>query len=147
MKSPKQLLELLERAQPLAGLRGRRWPSAATLNIILLGRQAMTALNQDFLGHEGATDVITFDLRPESGTPAGAGDAIAEIYVCPEVAIAAAARLGLPASRELVLYIVHGMLHLAGYDDLVPADAAKMRKAEARVLQALAAEADLDGFL
>ena len=101
----------------------------------------MTALNQDFLGHEGATDVITFDLRPESGTPAGAGDAIAEIYVCPEVAIAAAARLGLPASRELVLYIVHGMLHLAGYDDLHPDKKRFMRRAEARALKLLA-EAD-----
>lgn len=107
----------------------------------------MAALNWDFLRHEGTTDVITFDLRPAPGEPAGEDALLAEIYVCPRVAAEAAVRLGNSPSRELVLYMVHGLLHLAGHDDQSPEDAARMRKAEARVLKALEHDTDLDQFL
>lgn len=130
----------------MAGLK-RGWPAAGEINIVLLGPRAMAALNWDFLQHEGTTDVITFDLRPAPGDPVLEGAPMAEIYVCPRVAAEAAMRLGTSPSRELVLYMVHGLLHLAGYDDQTPEDAARMRKAEARVLKALGRDTDLDQFL
>lgn len=95
----------------------------------------MVRLNAQFLGHRGRTDVLAFGL---GGEACGAGPAVVgEIYVCPAVASAAAVRYGTSLSHECVLYAVHGMLHLAGFDDAEPAARRAMRRAERRVLRAL----------
>jgi probable rRNA maturation factor len=73
--------------------------------------------------------VLAFDLR---------GEAVAgEVYVCPAVAAEAAARFGTSLADECVLYAVHGMLHLAGFDDLDAASRRAMRRAEQRILRRL----------
>lgn len=92
----------------------------------------------EMLGHVGATDVISFDLRdpllPEELEEESPG---IELYICPEVAAKEALKRNLPYSREVTLYIVHGFLHMAGEDDLTPAAKRKMRRAESRVLKRL----------
>lgn len=100
----------------------------------------MAELNEQFLQHEGATDVLTFDLR--TGTPPH--HEFAEIYICTDVACENAAAFGTSQSRELLLYAVHGLLHLAGYDDHAEDDILAMRSAESDILAALDEEADLD---
>jgi len=95
-------------------------------------------VNQQFLGHEGATDVITFDYR--EGGPAEAGPRVAgELLICPDVAADASLRMGTSLGHEVVLYVVHGLLHLAGYDDHEPADRRRMRQAERRAMRPLLA--------
>ena len=80
----------------------------------------MRRINREYLGHDYATDVITFDYG--------------EIIICPALAKRNARRFGNSVEKELVLYVVHGILHLAGYDDHAPGDAKKMRKKEVDLL-------------
>ncbi|MEN8735320.1 MAG: rRNA maturation RNase YbeY, partial [Lentimonas sp.] len=76
------------------------------------------------------TDVITFPANAEM-------ESAGEIIVSVEHAQSRALELGEPFSRELSLYLVHGWLHLAGYDDRKEADRAEMRLAERRALSVL----------
>ena len=121
--------------------------SAGSLSIVAVGARAMSNIHQRFMKVTGATDVITFDL----GTDRRAGVIDGEIYVCCDVARrAAAARLRrggrrrkaparvLAATRaELALYVVHGVLHLAGYDDHGARDYRRMHAREDELLTEL----------
>ncbi len=137
LQQRRQFLALLQRAQQLASAGSDA--QNGVIQFILLGRREMIALNGLHLQHQGATDVITYDLRdnrlPE--IPAEDDCVLAEIYLCPEVATEAAAEFQQSASRELVLYAVHGLLHLYGEDDLTTEQRASMRAAEKRILAAL----------
>jgi probable rRNA maturation factor len=94
------------------------------LSIALVDDATIAALNQQFLNHAGPTDVISFDL----------GDDLGEIIVSAERAVIVARRHRLPPHAELALYLVHGLLHLAGLDDRTPAQRRSMRRAEKLVL-------------
>ncbi len=111
------------------------------LQIIVMDAKRMAELNERHLQHQGSTDVLTFDLRNQDDIPQdddSQDDIVtAEIYICPEVAIQYAHEHQLDPSRELLLYAVHGMLHLVGYDDIEDNDRAQMRQAEARVMKKL----------
>jgi probable rRNA maturation factor len=76
----------------------------------------MAHINSTFLGHEGPTDVITFRHG--------------EILVCPHVAAAQARLFGQNFPKELLLYIIHGWLHLHGMDDHQPENARKMARTQ-----------------
>ena len=102
------------------------------LGIYLVNPRKMAALNERFLGHKGPTDVITFDY----------GDAKmlhGEIFICSDVARAQAKEFGTTAQMEIVRYLVHGMLHLRGFDDLTLAKRAKMKRAEDKWVRWVAA--------
>ena len=135
-------MKALEDALPLAGLP----PSErGILQIVFLPRDEMAELNALHLHHEGATDVITYDLREKSANvpllPGESPDSrvLAELYVCPSVATEYAISCHTSLSHELFLYCIHGMLHLAGEDDLTETARASMRAAERRVLDAVKA--------
>lgn len=84
-------------------------------------------LHADFFGDPGLTDVMTF--------PGEAGDDHAgELAICPAVAAARAAEFANEFSRELTLYLVHGWLHLAGFQDATRAGRQRMRRAESKLL-------------
>lgn len=123
---------MLRRAAKHSGLADRD----GELQVVLVDGATITSLNEEHLGHQGTTDVITFDLADELPFP-GESPTFGEIYVCLDVAAEAGARLGTGTGYETVLYCVHGMLHLAGLDDHKPADRRKMRAAEARIMAAL----------
>lgn len=103
------------------------------LGLVFTGEREMTRLNETFLRHAGSTDVITFDYR-EAGA---AGTVCGEIVVCVDEALVQARRFRCPWQCELVRYIVHGVLHLRGYDDRGVADRRRMRQAENRLLRQL----------
>ena len=106
------------------------------VQVVLTGREEIVALNRRHLGRSEATDVLAFDLRAgRRGDPAP--DVTAEIYVCLDVAAEAAREYNTSLAYEVLLYIVHGLLHLAGEDDHTPTARARMRRAEARVLEEL----------
>ena len=72
----------------------------------------MARLNRDHLGHRGATDVISFGSnRVRRSAPV-----IGDIYICPEVARRNAAERGASAREEVSRLVVHGVLHVLGYD-------------------------------
>ena len=103
---------------------------AGELSVVFLTDAALAELHGRFLDDPSTTDVITFEGLAEMGT---AGE------ICVSVDTAARYALGQKTdfSRELLLYVVHGWLHLAGYDDLRPAKKRRMRAAETRALALL----------
>ncbi len=105
------------------------------LEVAILGRIGITRLNEQWLGHDGPTDAIAFDLgaRPARET----GLVVGQVNVCWPIAEAQAARRGIAPAAELLLYIVHGTLHLLGYDDHEPAAARRMHRQEDRLLEQL----------
>jgi probable rRNA maturation factor len=109
------------------------------LSIAILSKKDMEQLHSDFLQDASLTDVITFDGDPEAQT---AG----EICVSPDYALAYATRHNLSSCEELALYLVHGYLHLAGYDDRTPPDKQKMRRAEKKAMTYLKEKNALPSF-
>ena len=95
----------------------------------------MTSLNESFLHHKGPTDVITFDYS-ETG-PADEG-IFGEIFICVDQAVSQARRFRTTWQSELVRYLVHGLLHLCGYDDLRATSRCEMKIAEDRLVRQLA---------
>lgn len=132
------------------------------LSLVFLTDAALAQLHAEFLDDPSITDVITFEGDPALGI---AGEICVSVDAAmrhfePRTAPASAAkkrpatarpRTGTAAqafSEELTLYVVHGWLHLAGYDDLEPAKKRVMRRAEARALRLLRlAPAGLPRFL
>ena len=105
-------------------------PPGGELSLVFLTDAALAKLHADFLGDPRRTDVITFEGDPALRT---AG----EICVSADAAAAYARKHRRDFSAELTLYLVHGWLHLAGYDDLVLAKKRVMRRAESRALKQL----------
>ena len=95
-------------------------------------------LNREWLGHRGPTDVISFPL-PESEGVRGAGPLplLGALAVSRETARREAVSRGHAAYHELLLYVVHGVLHLAGHDDRTARQRSRMRRAERTALAAL----------
>lgn len=100
------------------------------LNIILTGDRYLQDLHRDYLNDDTPTDVITFDLS-EPGRPGVQG----EIYISVERARAQAAEFGAAPEAEIARLIIHGMLHLKGYDDRTGPEQRKMREREEHYLQ------------
>jgi probable rRNA maturation factor len=101
------------------------------LDLHVVGAAEMTRLNETFLQHQGSTDVITFDH-------AEPGEALhGEIFVCVDEALIQARRFRTTWQSELLRYVVHGVLHLCGYDDQEPAARRRMKRAENRWLREL----------
>lgn len=92
---------------------------------------AMTAAHQRWSGVPGTTDVLTFDLREDPGDPLDV-----DLLVCIDEAARQAEARALPPERELLLYLIHGVLHCLGHDDHDEAQAARMHAEEDRLLEA-----------
>lgn len=106
----------------------------AEIVIVLVGDRRIAALHEEWLGVPGPTDVITFDLA--QGGPAREG-LIGDIAVSTQTARRAARAVGWSARHEVAYCVVHGLLHLAGYDDH-DATARREMRARERVLMAAA---------
>jgi len=120
-------------------LAARQIKESATLSVVFMTDDALAQLHADFLDDPTPTDVITFEGTAELGS---AG----EICVSADRAAAFAADHERDFSEELTLYLVHGWLHLAGYDDLQPALKRQMRAAEARAMRYLAEAGAIPNF-
>ncbi len=108
------------------------------LELHLVGSEEIARLNEAYIHHRGVTDVIAFDYRdPGDDTLRG------EIFVCLSEAIIQARRFRTTWQNEVVRYIVHGTLHLVGYDDLTAARRGVMKRAENAALRQLATRYDL----
>lgn len=88
----------------------RRERRAAAITVTFLGPGRMRRLNREWKGHDTPTDVLSFALP----TPDGA--LVGDVYICPAVARANARTAGVGVREELVRLVVHGTLHVLGYD-------------------------------
>ena len=131
----------------------------AGLEINLVTASEITRLNEKFLHHKGTTDVITFDytdkggagcflpavkpgtmetgLREASPRRASRPTLHGEIFICVDEAVLQAQKFGARWQSEIVRYIVHGVLHLLGHDDLRASARRKMKREENRLLRKL----------
>jgi probable rRNA maturation factor len=104
----------------------------AKITIAFVDDTTMAGLNKRFLEHEGTTDVITFPYSgPKSKKLEG------EVVIGIEVALREAEERKHEVAVELCLYVIHGMLHLCGFDDRTSRDAAAMRRKEREYLRKL----------
>jgi len=108
------------------------------LGVHVVRSPEMTRLNQTFLRHPGSTDVITFDyselstLNPQLSTSLHG-----EIFICYDDALSQARQFRTTWQSEIVRYLIHGVLHLRGFDDHRAADRRVMKREENRLLREL----------
>lgn len=95
---------------------------ADSIDVILCGNDTITRLHRQYLGDDTPTDVITFNV----GETAIEG----EIYLGMDVAMQNAEYFGVSVSREVCRLIIHGLLHLHGYDDQTESDRQRMKPVE-----------------
>ena len=126
--------------------------NGAEVSLLFVDEATIAELNERFLGKEGPTDVLSFPLEDEplgSGRQPDAGgtgpgepidevppDLLGDVVVCPKVAMASALRDEVPYVDELALLVVHGTLHLLGWDHAADEEAAAMEAREAELLRA-----------
>jgi len=108
----------------------KRAGRSVSLSFAVVDDVTMRQIHADALGLDEPTDVLSF---PMAEAPVLEG----EIVVSADTARREAAARGHAAAHELMLYAVHGVMHLLGYDDHEPADRRRMRSAERRALEAL----------
>ena len=108
----------------VCGCKSRNELTCATCRevfIWLISDRRMALLHRQFLGKTGPTDVLTFQHG--------------EIFISVETARRHARAFGNSLMRELKLYVVHGLLHLHGFEDRTPAEARKMKTAQEKILR------------
>lgn len=93
-------------------------------------------LHEEYFDDPSPTDCISFPIDGLNKDASG-HCMLGDVFVCPEVALEYAKENGEQVSIEITLYIIHGLLHLMGYDDIEEKNRAKMRKAEKRHLEHL----------
>jgi len=122
--------------------------------VVFLDAERIRRLNWRFTGRDMPTDVLAFDYRegadagdgaewPGSG---GAPFTVGEVVVCPDLAERVVARFKSTPPVELMRYVAHGILHIAGGDDHTREGRAAMRRQERRLLAAVAREFAIDDF-
>lgn len=117
--------------------------ASAEIGLAIVGDEEIHRVNREHLDHDVPTDVISFlysaasPTTHSSGKQARRGTGLAiegELVISDETAAREAPRHKWPAASELELYVVHGLLHLCGYDDLTPAQRRVMRRREREVI-------------
>ncbi|MBE6357290.1 MAG: rRNA maturation RNase YbeY [Lentisphaerae bacterium] len=135
--------ELRKFAHAAAAAAGLPVDPAWDLNLLFVNDRSMARYNAELVGHEGTTDVITFSYF-DSGEDYLPGDTMIELIINPDAAVREGARRPGGYSYEMALYIVHGLLHSAGEDDLSPAPRRRMRRREKECLEILEKEFDFN---
>lgn len=108
-------------------------PPLTQLSVGLVGQARISSLHHRFLGRRGPTDVLSFEIDHDRRGRVTSG----EIVICVPVARRAAAARGIPLGHELLLYALHGMLHLCGFDDKTKSAFVAMHAKEDKILTSL----------
>ncbi|MCJ8330158.1 MAG: rRNA maturation RNase YbeY [Lentisphaeria bacterium] len=119
-----------------------RLPENAEIVFNLLNKADMAEINQHYLSHEGPTDVLTFNYLDEF-TDENEFTA-AEIFICPEITEENAREFKTNLNDELLLYIVHAILHLSGYEDHTEDKRVEMRQAEQLLLEKISSNSPVN---
>ena len=133
-----------------AVLEDRRLRCEVEVSLLFVDEPSIAALNEQFLGRKGPTDVLAFPIEdeplpggrsPDSGGSGPGTDAevepltlLGDVVICPAVAARNAADHGVTVDDELALLVVHGLLHLLGMDHETDRDAEAMERLERELL-------------
>ena len=104
------------------------------LIVHFVDKKTILHLHKKFFNDASITDVITFPIDPLIAKNNEEHHILGEIFICPDVAYAYAKKHKIPYVEELSLYVVHGLLHLLGYDDILTKDRIIMRKKEKKCM-------------
>ena len=114
-------------------------PRGSVLNVLFAAEDEIRALNREFLGVDGATDVLSFgedtDVLLADGRPPGEPVVFGELVLCPDYVTRYARRAGTEPAAELLLCFVHGFLHLLGLDHGTAADEDVMFSLQDRIVR------------
>ena len=105
--------------------------SSAKLSFAFVDNNEIKRLNKKYFDSDDVTDVIAFPLNNHNNSLNG------EIVVSVETAVDTAIKEDVDVEGEIVLYVVHGLLHLLGYSDVNREDAIIMHEKESKILKAL----------
>lgn len=105
------------------------------VRIRIVGDEVMAAAHARYKGEPVTTDVLTFDLS--DGASASGAPLDVDLIICADEALRRAAEFGHDLERELLLYVVHGLMHCLGHDDAEPEAAEAMHAAEDELLGAI----------
>lgn len=97
--------------------------SIDNLDIYLVDKSEILELNQKYLNHNYYTDILTFDLRDSLSNDIA-------LYICYSVAEDNSIKFKVSTENELLRLIIHGILHISGYNDSTPLEKEKMRNME-----------------
>lgn len=118
----------------LRAAHGLLGPPLRELSVALVGDTTMSRLHEQFMGISGPTDVLTFPLEEDARGRVTAG----EVVVCvPEARRRAGGGSMKEVRREVLLYALHGMLHLCGHDDRTEREYRRMHQVEDQILTRL----------
>lgn len=136
---------LAQRVLAARGVKGE-----TEVSLLFVDEEAMAALNQQFLGKSGPTDVLSFPIEDEPGPTGrspdlgGSGPGVSpdegtltllgDVVICPAVAAANAVEHEVSLEDEVALLVVHGLLHLLGLDHEEEAEAERMEALEQELL-------------
>ena len=123
--------ELARWAGAAAGRRGAR----RELAVAVVSAPQSRALNARFRGRDRPTNVLSFPAAPQPG--GAAARALGDLVICPRVLRAEAAAQAKPLRAHWAHLVVHGTLHLVGYDHEQAADAQRMERREISILRGL----------
>ncbi len=135
---PGPLAELAESVLAAEGC-----PEGTEVDITFVDVETMASHNAAALGGSGPTDVLAFPLEeaapgaPPQRLPAGPPPHLGDVVICPGVVRDNARDAGVPFEDEMALMVVHGLLHLLGYDHVTDADAEQMEDRERVLLSAV----------
>lgn len=101
--------------------------TSSQLSIVLVNDAAIAKLNEEYHATPGPTDILSFDY----------GEGQGELIISAECAVRQARNFHTTPLHELALYVVHGVLHLHGYNDLTAGDRRRMRASERRLMARL----------
>lgn len=107
---------------------------SAELSVLFVSSDHMRRLNAHFAGDDYATDVLAFPMMDGDEEEEEAGPLLGDVVVCPAVASRNAERIGHSLDDELAVLIVHGTLHLLGYDHQGPKDKEAMERRQNEIL-------------
>lgn len=115
-------------------LEQERVPRSAELSVLLVGLRAMRYLNRRYLKVDRDTDVLAFPLN--EGTKRGSSLYLGDVVISSDRAVACAKAFNISFVEELLRYLVHGILHLTGYDDTTAHLRKRMEARQERLLNA-----------
>ena len=123
-------------------------PRQDEIIIYWVNNKTIRQINEEHLQHQGVTDVITFHYpREDFEFPEDDPHTYSEIFVSVELASQKFQETGCTLGHEVVLYAIHGILHLSGLDDHSPEDIRQMRAAEQDLISLLESEFKLDRLI
>jgi probable rRNA maturation factor len=120
-----------------AALDGGRHTGPCELSVRIVDAGEMRELNRVYRGKDRPTNVLSFPAGEQAGMPPDAGHILGDLAICAPVLHAEALAQHKRPRDHWAHIVVHGTLHLLGYDHEDPADAAEMEALEIRILAAL----------